>query len=240
MNNATPSIQPIDSIGRDITVMLEETHGVIGETITVPLKVDNVHELAGGDICIAYDSSVLRATDVSPDSDVLLQSNITERGMIHLAFASTDGLQSKTITQIRFDILADDVSPLTLQMVELYHSDALPIDAQKVNGNFSSWGIPPEHSSLLQNFPNPFNPETWIPYQLAEGGDAIIRIYNVKGQLVKTLELGYKEAGIFTHRSRAVYWDGKNEQGDRVASGVYFYQLRTGNFAAMRRLILLK
>jgi hypothetical protein len=188
---------------------------------------------------------------VSSDSDVLLQSNLAETGMIRIAFASTDGLNSKTVAKIQFDILADDVSPLSFQQVELYQEDALLVDSQKIDGVFSSWAIPPEHSALLQNFPNPFNPETWIPYQLAEGGDVMIRIYNVKGQLVKTLDLGYQPAGIYTHRSCAAYWDGKNEEGDKVASGVYFYQLRlsasrfsgqagAGQFTAMRKLILLK
>jgi len=239
-NNAASSIQPLTSIGREITVMLGEAHGVAGESIMVPLKVDNVHELAGGDICIAYDNAVLRAVDVSSDSDILLASNIAESGKVRIAFAGTDGLHSKTVAKMRFDILADDVSPLTLQNVELYQFDALPIGSRKVDGKFSSWAIPPENSALLQNFPNPFNPETWIPYQLAEGGETIMRIYNVKGQLVKTLELGYKKAGVHTHRNRAAYWDGKNEQGDKVASGVYFYQLHTDQFVAMRKLILLK
>ncbi|MBM3239750.1 T9SS type A sorting domain-containing protein [Candidatus Poribacteria bacterium] len=237
---AAPEIQPVATGSGEITVMLGEAHGVAGERITVPLTVDDVHQLASGDICISYDNSVLRAVEVSSDSEVLLQSNLAETGMIRIAFASTDGLNSKTVAKIRFDILADDVSPLTIKQVELYQEDALLVDSQKIDGMFSSWAIPPENSALLQNFPNPFNPETWIPYQLAEEGDVTIRIYNVKGQLIKTLELGYQPAGIYTHRSRAAYWDGKNEEGVRAASGVYFYQLRAGQFAAMRKLILLK
>jgi N-acetylneuraminic acid mutarotase len=237
---AAPDIQPVATGSGEITVMLGEAHGVAGERITVPLMVDNIPKLASGDICIAYDSAVLRAVEVSSDSEALLQSNLAETGMIRIAFAGADGLNSKTVAKIQFDILSDDVSPLTLQQVELYQSDALLVDSRKIDGLFSSWAIPPEHSALLQNFPNPFNPETWIPYQLAEGGDVTIRIYNIKGQLIKTLDLGYQPAGIYTHRSRAAYWDGKNEQGDRVASGIYFYQLRAGQFSAMRKLILLK
>jgi hypothetical protein len=237
---AAPGKESIASIGKTITIMLGEAHGVAGERITASLMVDNVYQLASGDICIAYDSAVLRAVEVSSDSEVMLQSNLAETGMIRIAFAGADELNSKTVAKIQFDILADDVSPLTLQQVELYQEDALLVDSQKIDGVFSSWAIPPENSALLQNFPNPFNPETWIPYQLAEGGDVTIRIYNVKGQLIKTLELGYQPAGIYTHRIRAAYWDGKNEEGDRVASGVYFYQLSTGQFSAMRKLILVK
>jgi len=183
---------------------------------------------------------VLRAVKVSSDADVLLASNIAESGIVRIAFASTDRLSNETVAEIQFDIVADDVSPLTLQSVELYQPSSHPISSRKIDGHFSSWAIIPERSELLQNFPNPFNPETWIPYQLAKDGDATIRIYNVKGQLVKTLDLGYQPAGIYTHRSRAAYWNGTNEQGDRVASGVYFYQLYTGKFAAMQKLILLK
>jgi len=119
VNNATPSIQPIESIRREITVMLEETHGVAGESITVPLKVDNIQQLAGGDICITYDNTVLRAVDVSSDSDVFVQSNIAEPGMIRIAFASADTLHSKTIAGVVVEIakkttifLSDSLSPL--------------------------------------------------------------------------------------------------------------------------------
>ena len=226
--------------GKPITVMFGEAHGIAGESITVPLKVDNVNELAGGDIYIGYDRTVLRAVKVSSDADILLTSNIAEPGRVRIAFASPDSLRNKTVVEIQFDIIADDVSPLTLQRVELYQPNAHSLISQKIDGQFSSWAIPPERSALLQNFPNPFNPETWIPYQLAKDGDVMIRIYNVKGQIVKMLALGYQPLGVYTHRNRAAYWDGADEQGDRVASGVYFYQLHTGKFAAMRKLILVK
>jgi hypothetical protein len=128
---AAPDIQPVATGSGEITVMLGEAYGVAGERITASLMVDNVPKLANGDICIAYDSAVLRAVDVSSDSDVLLQSNIAESGMIRIAFASADGLNSKTVAKIRFDILADDVSPLKIQQVELYQSDALLVDSRK-------------------------------------------------------------------------------------------------------------
>lgn len=101
---------------------------------------------------------------------------------------------------------------------------------------------------LLQNFPNPFNPETWIPYQLKEASDITIRIYTVTGQLIRTLSPGYKPAGIYTSRQRAAYWDGQDSTGQRVSSGVYFYSMIAkplhrdkhgfGDFTATRKLIV--
>ena len=93
---------------------------------------------------------------------------------------------------------------------------------------------------LLANYPNPFNPETWIPYQLAQPADVSVSIYSVDGELVRTLELGHQAAGIYKSRSRAAYWDGKNELGESVASGIYFYTLSVGNFAATRKMLIRK
>ena len=98
----------------------------------------------------------------------------------------------------------------------------------------------PEETVLLHNYPNPFNPETWIPYQLSESADVTVRIYTARGALVRTLEVGHQPAGIYQHRSRAVYWDGKNEVGESVASGVYFYTLTAGNFTATRKMLIQK
>jgi len=93
---------------------------------------------------------------------------------------------------------------------------------------------------LLQNYPNPFNPECWIPYELAEPGHVVIRIYNISGELIRTLDLGVKGAGTYTTRSRAAYWDGKNEAGEEVASGVYFYQLQVGDKVMTKRAVVCK
>jgi hypothetical protein len=98
----------------------------------------------------------------------------------------------------------------------------------------------PKHSALLQNYPNPFNPETWLPHRLAEAGDVTIKIYNVAGQPVKTLELGHREAGSYTVKERAAYWDGRNEFNERVASGVYFYHIQSGSFHATKRMVIVK
>ncbi len=98
----------------------------------------------------------------------------------------------------------------------------------------------PDNTQLLANYPNPFNPETWIPYQLATSSDVQITIYDMKGSVVRNLELGHQSAGFYTGRSRAVYWDGRNGLGEQVASGVYFYQLRTNEISPIRRMVILK
>ncbi|MBI1925971.1 T9SS type A sorting domain-containing protein [Candidatus Poribacteria bacterium] len=98
----------------------------------------------------------------------------------------------------------------------------------------------PERTQLLSNFPNPFNPETWIPYQLARDAAVQITIYDIKGSLVHRLELGHQQAGYYRGRDSAAYWDGRNEAGELVSSGVYFYQLRAGDFTAVKRMVIRK
>ena len=100
--------------------------------------------------------------------------------------------------------------------------------------------VRPEMTVLLPNYPNPFNPETWIPYQLATSSDVQITIYDTKGIVVRTLVLGHQAAGYYTNRNRAAYWDGRNGVGENVASGVYFYQLQTDEISPIRKMVILK
>ena len=100
--------------------------------------------------------------------------------------------------------------------------------------------VRPKDTILAQNYPNPFNPETWIPYQLSKSAEVSIHIHNVAGHLIRTLDLGLKPTGSYMTPSTAAYWDGKNSVGERVASGIYFYTLQTADFAATRRMVILK
>ena len=97
-----------------------------------------------------------------------------------------------------------------------------------------------KRSALLQNFPNPFNPETWMPYVLATESPVTISIYNVHGQLVRQLDFGVQESGSYISRENAGYWDGKDQAGEAVSSGIYFYKLKAGTFEATRRMVILK
>ena len=98
----------------------------------------------------------------------------------------------------------------------------------------------PNTTALLTNYPNPFNPETWIPYQLRDAADVQISIYDPRGVLVRQLSLGHRVAGQYVSRSRAAFWDGRNEVGEPVASGLYFYTLTAGDFSATRKMLIVK
>ena len=100
--------------------------------------------------------------------------------------------------------------------------------------------IVPEQTLILANYPNPFNPETWIPYQLSKPAEVTLHIYAVNGALIRTLALGYQPAGMYQNKSRAAYWDGKNALGEPVASGMYFYTLTAADFTATRKMLIRK
>ena len=102
------------------------------------------------------------------------------------------------------------------------------------------FALTPKETALLPNYPNPFNPETWIPYQLANPAEVTLRIYAIDGTLVRTLSLGHKPIGIYQTRTHAAYWDGKNQIGEPIASGVYFYTLTAGDFNATRKMLIRK
>ena len=123
----------------------------------------------------------------------------------------------------------------------MYSIFVKPTAAAPLNSSVaSSQTTIPETTGLLANYPNPFNPETWIPYQLAAPADVQITIYDTRGALVRRLELGHQAAGSYTSRSRAAYWAGRNSQGERVASGIYFYQFQAGNVSSLRKMLILK
>ena len=98
----------------------------------------------------------------------------------------------------------------------------------------------PKETALLPNYPNPFNPETWIPYRLAEDAFVMLTIYNGSGRVVRTLDVGHQVAAFYESRSKAIYWNGRNEFGEGVASGVYFYHLSAGDYSATRKMLILK
>jgi len=98
----------------------------------------------------------------------------------------------------------------------------------------------PKTTKLLTNYPNPFNPETWIPYELSKDTDVAIKIYSSSGQLVRSLELGHKMAGFYSSKDKAAHWDGKNEVGEQVSSGIYFYNIQAGDYKDIRKMVIMK
>ena len=126
------------------------------------------------------------------------------------------------VEPLRYTITAEDVRQNLIQLPTL-----------------TVYEIPTE-AELLSNYPNPFNPETWIPYRLAEDAFVTLTIYDLSGRLVRTLEVGHRIASVYENRSKAIYWDGRNGVGEQVASGVYFYNLSTGNYSATRKMLVVK
>ncbi len=221
-------------------VTLNEANGIAGDSILVPIIVNNLDSVIGGDLVITYDRSVLKAVDVISESNVMMASNIREPGILRVAFLNSEGFKNIKLADIKFEIISDNISPLVFKNIELYQSDSQPISVKKMDGIFKSWALPARENALLQNFPNPFNPDTWIPFQLKEDGNVLIRIYSISGELVREINLGHKPAGIYVSKDRSAYWDGKDRFGIPVSSGIYFYNLKVNDFSETKKLIVIK
>ena len=98
----------------------------------------------------------------------------------------------------------------------------------------------PTTTQLLANYPNPFNPETWIPFQLSQDAEVRLTIYDVAGKIVRKMELGHLTAGSYSQTEKEIYWDGKTEKGENVSSGTYFYQIQAGSYTETRKMVILK
>ena len=98
----------------------------------------------------------------------------------------------------------------------------------------------PTQTQLLANYPNPFNPETWIPFQLAQDSIVTAKIYDVTGKQIRMIQLGHIPAGNYVESSKAIYWDGRTENGEHVSSGTYFYQIEAGDYTETRKMVILK
>ncbi|MXV82932.1 T9SS type A sorting domain-containing protein [Candidatus Poribacteria bacterium] len=187
---------------------------------------------------------------------VLVASNLGQTGS-NAADVNTDGVVNIADLVLVAGALGTSASAPSLHLQALETLTATEVKqwlsaAQRLNlrGIYSQRGIlflqqllvvlTPKETVLLPNFPNPFNPETWIPYHLAKGADVTLHIYAMNGALVRTLTLGHQAAGKYQNRSRAAYWDGKNDVGEPVASGAYFYTLKAGEFTATRKMLIRK
>ena len=148
---------------------------------------------------------------------------------------------------VQGDISAADIRALLIQskaLPEATQADPVYqrgiIALERLLATLTEVPVVPKQTALLVNYPNPFNPETWIPYQLSEASDVTVSIYAVDGSLIRTLALGHQPAGLYQRKSRAAYWDGRNAFGERVASGLYFYTLTAGDFTATRKMLIRK
>ena len=231
----------------------------VGTTFTVHLKAENLTDLAGWQTDITFDPTLLEVNEVS-EGDFLRQTG----GSTHFQKGTIQGKQGKItncfgmrisgsgargqgiLLSIQFKALANGWTYVTLRNFQAYSSTNKPIDSPPieiriiVEGQLAAPVLVPEDTTVFHNYPNPFNPETWIPYQLKQPADVKIAIYAANGQLVRLLNLGHQAAGYYIGKHRAAHWDGKNTVGEPVASGVYFYQLQADNLSFLRKMVIRK
>lgn len=174
------------------------------------------------------------SADVNGDGQVNIQDLVLVAGALGTSAAAPSlhpqAIKMLTVTEVKQWVSAAqqlDLTDIMSQRGILFLQQLLIV-------------LTPKETVLLANYPNPFNPETWIPYHLAKDADVTLHIYAVNGTLVRTLTLGHQLAGMYQNRSRAAYWDGKNEFGEKVASGLYFYRLTAGDFSATRKMLIRK
>ena len=178
--------------------------------------------------------------DVVAEGDFLKDTLfVTQESRIFSATRSDASEGTGVLTKLRFQVVADGIS-----------EDAISLrDVQLVDGADGFSRLPelhaklstaPHNTRLLANYPNPFNPETWIPFELADDAKVKVQIYDVSGRLIRTLDVGQRPAGHYVDRAASAYWDGRNNAGESVASGIYLYRLSAGDFSAMRRMVILK
>lgn len=228
---------PKSSIRIPLTVVAAPCAGADSVCSPTEHMTDDISPgIFAGGITLTFDSTVLKALSVSATT-LLAECHWDYRiypAAIRLAFAiATPLAPAGEIFSVDFEVLA--TAPEGMQAPIILTDVQLNINADKHDGSLE---ILPAQTVLSQNFPNPFNPHTWIPYKLAQPANATIRIYNLNGELVKKLNIGPQQPGVYIEKSKAVYWDGRNNSGEQVSSGVYFYQIQAGNFLATRKLVL--
>ena len=188
-------------------------------------------------------AEVLNAAD--PDGDGIPNGDINIVGWVN----TTDTYFEDTTIFQDIDVASTSFDPLSTH----YFYAVVPVDAIGIMGmpSIDPDGITPifnpldilaapTQTQLLQSYPNPFNPDVWIPYELGEDASISVEIYNISGQLVRTLHVGMKKRGQYISKDKAVYWDGRNQLGERATSGVYFYVLKAGDYVSMRKMAILK
>ena len=184
------------------------------------------------------------AADVNGDEVVDIVDLVLVAGMMNAVIGAPSAFRSEILSAadvrewLREAVDATDNYNTSLTTDPSFQRGILVLEQLLSALTFNLW-IPTE-TVLFPNYPNPFNPETWIPYQLAESAAVTITICAANGNVVRTLALGHQSAGLYQHRSRAAYWDGRNELGEPVANGIYFYTLTVGNFTATRKMLIRK
>ena len=176
--------------------------------------------------------------DVNGDSSV----NIFDLVMVAGNFGKSAVSAAPAVLANKLKFTSRQKRSLQSAIVELEDMPARS-EAEELVFNFLKSILPerlPDQTLLLPNYPNPFNPETWIPYQLSQDAEVTVTIYDTAGRLVRHLDLGFQQAGSYVSQSRAIYWDGRTDTGERVASGIYRYQIQVGDYTDIRKMVILK
>jgi len=252
----------------DVKLAIPEIKASPGKDFDVAINLEDESIIFGVKMEIEYDSELMTlkeaelgesfkdkgmalAVDMSVPGKAVLEisgDGVTGSGpLVDMTFASDETANGEAAVDIKSVTVTDangDESPATslqsgkVKISAVCVDDSFLSEKDKAGILGKSWTTLPEKSTLLQNFPNPFNPETWIPYQLKEGGEVTLRIFNSQGQLVRKMELGYKPAGSYLSHKIAAYWDGKNSSGQETSSGTYFYNIQAGEFTATKKMVV--
>ena len=225
-----------------VTVSVSDGNGG-SDSITVTINVTDVNETGSRVSTNITNCSISHKSDNV--YDVTIEGTVT--GIQGVRFLTVHGYINDDPDEIGRDSVGflDAEETKNFSITGTWTHDGSTSHECSVILTYQAQGAPsaqslPAKTALLANYPNPFNPETWIPYQLAKPSEVTITIYDMRGVVVRTLKLGQQAAGIYQNRSRAAYWDGKNEFGEKVASGVYFYRLTAGDYTATRKMLIRK
>ncbi len=212
-----------------------------GAQVTISLDASTVEELYAGELRLDFDPALLRLTDVTlrGGGDASQRPLLAHRmgdGQVAVAFASARPIES---TDSTLDVTFQATRHIAEPAEGTIRSSHLRLNGSRMRADFAyPFRIEPYRFALMANYPNPFNPETWIPFELAQDADVTLRIYDLAGATVRTLDLGRRAMGEHAARDHAAYWDGRNEIGEPAASGVYIYELEAGDTRAMRRMVI--
>ena len=220
---------------------------IIAQNVPDLLRAERAEDV-NGDGAVNIQDLVLVASNLGKSvpeeghpADVNADGQINIIDLVKVAGALGTGTSAPTILMHdkEFDLTKAEVQQWLTQAQQLNLTDPTSLQSIRLLEQLLA-AITPKETALLPNYPNPFNPETWIPYQLAEPAKVTVTLYDIKGHVVRNLDLGHQRAGIYQTRTRAAHWDGRNAVGEPVASGVYFYTLTAGDFTATRKMLIRK
>ena len=232
---------PLQVVEGSVTLRVIDVHGNFTYkefVITAPEDINGDSRVNIQDLVLVasnFGQTGLNRSDVNGDDVV----NITDLVLVASALGNAAAAPPASHRDLRITPTRADVQQWLREARQMNLTDATFQRGILVLEQLLT-ALTPKETALLPNYPNPFNPETWIPYQLADPTNVSISVYTSDGKLVRTLALGHQPTGIYESRSRAAHWDGRNAVGEPVASGVYFYTLTAGDFTATRKMLIRK